>query len=156
MSIDSNIAIMRRFFEEVWNQGRFEIVLQVVAKTSIGTGLGEHGRTIRGPDEYLDFVRRIRGAFSGIKLKVEDAFGTGDKVALRWSANMMHTGDDLGVLATGRPVATTGISIVRFENGKILESWDSWDQAAMMQQIGAVAPHSAVILENPKDGDRLP
>ena len=154
MSVDSNVTTMSRFFEEVWNQGRFEIVHQVVAKTWIGTGLGEHGRTIRGPDEYLDFVRRIYGAFSGIKLKVEDAFGSGDKVAVRWSANMMHTGDNLGVPATRRPVAVTGISIVRFEEGKIRESWDSWDQAAMMQQIGAVPPHPAVILEKPKS-DRL-
>ena len=152
MSVERNIAVMRRFFEEVWNQGRFEIVDQVVAKDFIGIGEGEHGKAIRGPNEFLDFVRRIRGAFSEIKLKVEDTFGAGDKVALRWSAKMRHTGDDLGIPATGKSVAITGISIVRFEGDKILEAWDSWDQAAMMQQIGIVAPHTAVLLEEPAEG----
>jgi predicted ester cyclase len=39
--------------------------------------------------------------------------------------------------ATGKPVLLSGISIVRINNGKIVEGWDNWDQLGMLQQIGA-------------------
>ena len=101
-------------------------------------GQGLQGAITRGPRDFVPFVKRIRGAFPDIRLKVEDAFGEGDKVVVRWSADMTHQGDTLGVPATFRRVRVTGISVVRIAKGKIAEGWDNWDQLAMMQQIGAL------------------
>jgi predicted ester cyclase len=60
----------------------------------------------------------------------------GDKVCLRWSCSMRHTGDGLGVPATGRTVATTGISIMRVAEGKLIEGWQNWDMAGVLEAIG--------------------
>ena len=75
-----------------------------------------------------------------MKLKVEDAIAQGDKVLIRWSATMRHTGDGLGIAATNRPVVIGGMSLARVANGQLVEAWDQWDKLAMLQQIGAVSP----------------
>jgi predicted ester cyclase len=72
-----------------------------------------------------------------MKVTVEDAFGSRDKVVLRWSATMAHQGDQLGIAASGKPVRITGMTMVRIRDGKIVKGWDNWGQLAMMQQIGA-------------------
>lgn len=50
---------------------------------------------------------------------------------------MTHTGDTLGMPATGRTVHSRGITIARIVDGKIVEGWDNWDQLGMLEQIGA-------------------
>jgi steroid delta-isomerase-like uncharacterized protein len=92
------------------------------------------------------FVERIRSAFSDIKLTVEDAFGAQDKVVVRWSGAMTHTGDGLGIPGSGKSLRITGITIARILDGQIGEGWDNWDQFAMLQQIGAYKQPEAVIL----------
>jgi predicted ester cyclase len=44
----------------------------------------------------------------------------------------------MGVPATGKDVKITGISIDRFENGKVVEAWSNWDSLGMLQQLGVV------------------
>ncbi len=62
------------------------------------------------------------------------------KIAIRWSSTGTHQGELLGVPATGKPVNTTGNTILHLENGKITQEWVQWDKAALLQQIGASSP----------------
>ena len=141
MSADENIQLMRRWFQEVWNEGRIQTVHDLLHPDGIARVQRGAEAEIRGPKEFEKFVREIRGAFPDIKVKVEDIFaandGVNDKVVLRWSAIMTHTGDGLGIPASGRTVRSRGISIARIVDGKIVEGWDSWDQLGMLEQIGA-------------------
>ena len=136
MSAEENIQLMRRWFQEVWNEGRVQTVYELLSADGVATGQRGGDREIRGPEEFEKFMREIRGAFPDIQLKVEDVFGAGDKVVLRWSAIMTHTGDGLGLPASGRSVRSRGITIARFVDGKVVESWDNWDQLGMFEQIG--------------------
>jgi steroid delta-isomerase-like uncharacterized protein len=136
MSVEENVNLMRSWFQEVWNEGKLQTIHKLMAPDAVGFGQLEDGSAVHGPDEFLEFAKRIRGAFPDINVVVEDAFGAGDNVALRWSATMTHGGDHLGMPSTGKPVRITGISIARFADGKIIEGWDSWDQLAMLEQIG--------------------
>jgi len=137
MSVESNVALMRRWFDEVWNQGRAATVHELSDERAVGMGLAELGTETQGPAGFLEFLERIRGAFPDIRVKVEDAFGAGDRVAVRWSATMTHRGDHLGVPASHNPVTITGTTSVRVESGKIVHAWNNWDQLAMMEQIEA-------------------
>jgi len=74
-----------------------------------------------------------------VKVTVEDVFGADDKVVVRWSAAMTHTGDHLGIPATNKKVRITGITITRIENGKIVQGWDNWDHLALTRQLSAAA-----------------
>jgi steroid delta-isomerase-like uncharacterized protein len=140
MSVDENMQIVRRWFQEIWNEGRVETVHELFAAGGVACGQRSGAGEIRGPEEFVKFVQEIRGAFPDIQVKVEDIFGAGDKVVMRWSGTMTHTGDALGIPATGKAVRSNGITIARIENGKVVEGWDNWDQLGMLKQIGALPP----------------
>lgn len=133
-----NIALVRRWFEEVWNRGQLAVIHELMAPDAVGVGQGGAQVTIRGPHEFQVFVEKLRGAFPDIHVTIEDAFASGDKVAARWSATMTHRGGQLGIAATGKAVRITGISLVQIVNGKIVAGWDNWDEMAMMREIGAI------------------
>jgi steroid delta-isomerase-like uncharacterized protein len=135
MSVEENIVLMRRWFKEVWNEGRVQTIYDLMADNAIGVGQDQPGVEIHGPADFVALFNRIHGAFPDIKITLEDAFGADDKVVVRWSAVMTHTGDHLGIPATNKKVRVTGITIVRIEKGKIVEGWDNWDQLALMQQV---------------------
>ena len=66
-----------------------------------------------------------------------------DKVVSRVTYRGTHTGDLMGIPATGKPVTVSAIIIDKFSDGKIVESWRLFDQMAMMQQLGVIpAPGS--------------
>ena len=140
MSAEDNVRIMQRWFQEVWNEGRIETVYELFAPEAVAHGQESAEGELRGPQEFERFVQKIRGAFSDIHLTVEDVFATDDKGVLRWSGVMKHTGNALGMPASGQTVRLRGITVVRFANGKIVEGWDNWDQLGMLQQIGAFSP----------------
>ncbi len=57
----------------------------------------------------------------------------------RWSSRGTHRGEFRGIAPTGNEVRLTGIGIFRFsEGGKVVESWDNFDQLGMLQQLGAI------------------
>lgn len=146
MSVQDNIQLLIRWFNEVWNQGKLETVHELLSPDAIAIGQAGSGVTLRGPQDFVPFVEQIRAAFPDIKVEIEDAFGADDKVVLRWSAHMTHRGDALGTPATGKSVRLTGITIAQIVDGKIVAGWDNWDQLGMLQQIGAYAQPGTVAL----------
>ena len=140
MSAEENVQIMRRWFQEVWNEGRIETIHELFSPAGVAHGQESPEAELRGPTEFEAFVKKTRSAFPDMQLAVEDVFATGDKGVLRWSGVMKHTGDAMGMPASGRTVRLRGITLVRFADGKVVESWDNWDQLGMLQQIGAVSP----------------
>ena len=148
MSVEENVALMRRWFKEVWNEGKTQTIYELLSPDAIGIGQLEDGGQLRGPAEFLPLVERIRGAFPDINMVVEDAFGAEDKVVLRWSATMTHHGDHLGMPASGKRVRMTGITIARIADKKIIEGWDNWDQLGMLKQIGAYASPQTSLLKS--------
>ena len=145
MPVKENIALMRRWFQEVWNEGKIQTVHELFHPEGLATGQAGAEAQLHGPKEFVPFVQRIRGAFPDVKITIEDAFGARDKVVLRWSASMTHTGEGFGP-PTGKPVRLTGITIVRIAKGQVVEGWDNWDQLGMLEQIGAYKQPESVIL----------
>jgi|SRR5215467_8801659 len=137
MPIEENLGLMRRWFQEVWNEGRVQTVRDLLASNAVARGQRGAEAEIRGPEEFVKFVNEIRGSFSDMKLTIEDILAADDKVVVRWSAAMIHTGHVLGFPPSGKSVRIGGISIARIFNGKIVEGWDNWDQLGMLEQIGA-------------------
>jgi steroid delta-isomerase-like uncharacterized protein len=151
MSATENCALMRRWFEEVWNQGRMQTVTDLMDENATAFGQAGHETELQGPASFIAFAERFRRAFPDIKVTVEETFGDEECVAVRWSAKMTHTGDDLGIPATNRKAHVTGMTMARFKNGKVVSGWDNWDQLALLRQIGVVpeTPESAPVLIEP-------
>jgi steroid delta-isomerase-like uncharacterized protein len=146
MPVEENIQLLRRWFQEVWNEGKTQPIHDLLSPNAVAKGQSLDHSELHGPEEFVRFVEGIRATFSDIKVTVEDVFGTDDKVVVRWSLTMTHQGDSMGFPATGKTIQLTGITIARIENGKIVEGWDNWDKLGMFEQIGAYAPPGPVAL----------
>jgi steroid delta-isomerase-like uncharacterized protein len=135
---EANKSLVRRWFEEVWNQGREETIDELFAVSGVGYGLGDTEAALRGPAEFKPFVRNLRGGLPDIHMTIEDCIAEGDRVTVRITAEGTHKGGHLGVAPSGRRVHIEGIVVVRIENGQIVEGWNSWDQLGLLRQIGAL------------------
>ncbi|MBB1254152.1 ester cyclase [Streptomyces alkaliterrae] len=82
--------------------------------------------------ELRPFVEAMHPTFT-----VESQLAEGDLVCTRWTARGRHTGELLGLEATGREVVTAGQTIDRFRDGKVCESWFNWDLAGLLRDLGA-------------------
>jgi len=136
---DENVALARRWFEEVWNQKRSGTIRELLAPNCIAHGTSETGGDLYGPEGFLTLHARLIEAFPDIHIEVQDCFGTGDKIVVRWTATMHHLGNSLGMEATGAEVKIHGMGLARIVGGKVLETWDNWDKLGMFQQIETAA-----------------
>jgi steroid delta-isomerase-like uncharacterized protein len=136
---EQNKALIRRWFEEVWNKKRVEAIDEMFAVDGIAHGLNDDATgSIKGAAEFKPFHAVFCAAFPDIKVVVEDVIAEGDMIAARCSVHGKHTGNSLGIEASGAPVEFTGMTIVRIKDGKIVEAWNNFDFLAMNKQIGAI------------------
>jgi steroid delta-isomerase-like uncharacterized protein len=83
-------------------------------------------------------------AFSDLDRRIEDMFAEGDKVVARWSAEGTHDGDFQGLPPTGKYVVSSGITVFRIEDNRVVEEWSESDMIGLLQQVGALpAPADA-------------
>src|SRR5262249_21301855 len=129
-----NAALMRKWFEEVWNQRRDATVTELLADPCEGH---MEGGDVTGPRDFLVARAALLGAFPDLRVTVDGTIAEGDEVAIRWSATATHRGAHLGPKASGKPVSFRGISWVRFGNGKIVEGWDSWNLGKLLGEMSA-------------------
>jgi len=134
-----NAALTRRWFEEVWNKGRVEAIDEMFSPEGLAHGLAEGGGAMRGPAAFKAFHAQFRGAFPDMLVTVEDVLSEGDKTAARFSGQATHSGDHLGVPATGKRVTFTGMTFIRWKDGQIAEGWNNVDLAGLFKQIGLAA-----------------
>ena len=137
VSVEENKAVVRRWFEELFNAGNLEVADEIIAADHVN-----HDPTLpdipSGPEGQKQVVNLYRGAFTNAHISVEDQLAEGDRVVTRWTGSGTHQGEFMGVAPSGNQVTVTGISINRVSGGKIAESWTNYDALGMMQQIGAI------------------
>jgi steroid delta-isomerase-like uncharacterized protein len=137
-TLEANKALFRRWFEEVWNQGRPDAVAEMMAEDCVNHGLSEDGQPLRGAADFMPFHTKFREAFPGVEVVVEDLVAEGDKVAGRCSVRGEHVGDSLGFKATGTTAEFDGIAIAQVRDGKFVETWNNFDFMKMYKQLGAI------------------
>jgi steroid delta-isomerase-like uncharacterized protein len=134
---ERNKGLIKRWFEEVWNQGRGEVIDELLADDVVIHGLVDGaGNPVRGVEGFRDFHTQFRGAFPDLNVAVEDTIAEGDLVVARCSVSGQHRGDHLGFNATNAPVQFEGVAITRIANGKIVEAWNHFDFLEMNKQLG--------------------
>jgi steroid delta-isomerase-like uncharacterized protein len=132
---NENKALVVRWFEEVWNEGRAEAIDELLAPNAIVHGLRPDAQSA---DQFKQFYASFRQAFPDISIAVDDMVAEGDIVAARFSARGTHRADTLGFAPTNRPARFTGMVFIRVEKGKLAEGWNCFDQLGMMTQLGMV------------------
>jgi steroid delta-isomerase-like uncharacterized protein len=134
---EHNKAIVRRLFAELWNNGNLSVADEIFAPT-----YAHHDASTpdfgKGPDSEKRRASLYRNAFPDIHLTIEDVIAEGETVMTRWSCRGTHKGDLNGIAPTGKHITTSGVTIARVSNGKIVEGYVNWDALGMMQQLGVV------------------
>ncbi len=131
-----NKAIVRRLYEEVWNKRRVELVDELMSPSHAmhDNHLPDSGV---GPEAYKRNVARFVAGFPDLRFTVEDMLVENDKVAVGWTISGTHKGEFRGISPTGRKVSVEGITINHIADGKIMDSYVSWDALGLLQQLGA-------------------
>jgi len=128
---EDNQALVRRFLEEVINQGKLAVIDEVVASDYVGHGIG--APEVKGSEGLKQRLTLLRTAFPDVHITVDDMVAAGDKVATRTTFHGTHKGEYLGIAPTGKTITAPGIGIMRIANGKIQENWLA---GTLLQQLG--------------------
>ena len=134
MSQQDNIKLQQQFGEAV-NSGNLSALRDIVAPGAVDHDPAPDQGT--GPEGFIKFFTMLRSAFPDLKIVVEHMVADEENVAFAYTVTGTHSGDFLGVPATGRQIKARGMQITRFENGKQVERWGSSDELGILQQIGA-------------------
>jgi steroid delta-isomerase-like uncharacterized protein len=138
MSAESNKAQSRRFFEEVFTKGKMDAITEIFAANHVNHGPGTLQDLPDGPEGVRQVVSFYRKAFPDTQFTIDEQVAEGDRVVTRWTVHGTQKGEMPGIPVTGRPATVTGVTVDRFVNGKIVESWGIFDQMGMLQQLGVV------------------
>lgn len=136
MPAEESKAVIRRAYEEIWNQRNVEVVDEIVAEDFLNYAAPPDRQ--RGRQGLKDVVRMFESAFPDFRYEVEDVIAEGEKVVVRDVFRGTHEGDFLGIPATGNRVTMEAIHIYRLSGGRLAEHWVARDDLGMMRQLGAI------------------
>lgn len=117
--VNQNKALMRRVYEEMWNQRRPALAVEIFAQ----------------PAGVERFVSQFLESFPDLQHTVEEMISEHDRVAVRFSASGIHTGQWMQFLPTGKTIRYTGVTIARIAENKIVEHQTWWDKASLIEQV---------------------
>jgi steroid delta-isomerase-like uncharacterized protein len=136
-----NIATSKRGLEEAFNRGNLTVIDEDTTEDFVTHDplAGEQDR-----ESSKQSIAGYRQAFPDLHITIDEIFDAGDKVVMRWTAQGTFENELMGLKPTnelGNPV--NGITIDRFEGGKIAESWTQWDTLTFMRDVGAIPQGAA-------------
>ena len=112
---------VRLFVEAVWNEGRLELIDELVAANYVGR-VPRIERGVHGPQGVRRLVSSARRAHPDLYVKIDDQIAEGDRVATRWRATTNAPVARATTALTGRTPYYAGISIIRLLAGKQVDS----------------------------------
>jgi predicted ester cyclase len=94
-------------------------------------------RSGTGADGWKASIAHLRSVFTDLTVTIEDIVISGDMAAVRSVTQGVHTGELLGIPATGRRVEFRAADFHRIEAGRIVQTWHLEDYFSLLSQLGA-------------------
>ena len=130
---------VRLFIETVLNEGRLELVDELIADDFVGhLPCAEPDTT--GPAGVRQFVSSRRRAHPGLYVKVEDQIAEDDRVVTRWRATVPAREAPAPLAPAGRAACCAGISVTRLLAGKQVDSYTECAILAARSALASLAP----------------
>ena len=136
MSADEtqNKITSRRYFEEVWNDGKFAVLNDLLAPNYV-----DHMSSWPiGPEGVRQEMSMYRKAVPDLRFSVEDVVAENDKVVIRVTATGTQQGDLPRIPAAGKQFTLSGMVMFRFEGRRAVEAWMQFDFLSLYRQLGAI------------------
>jgi steroid delta-isomerase-like uncharacterized protein len=131
---EQNKEIVKRYWE-AWGKGDFEAFKELLAPNYVYYFPSRSTKPI-SREESIEFGKMMHNAFPDVTFSIEEMIAVGDKVISRFIFRGTHEGESQGIPATGNKIEVSGITIMRIENGKVVEEREEYDTLGEMQQLG--------------------
>lgn len=129
----ANAALMRRYYDEVFNRRNLGFLRAHLHPEVVGHGPGADD-VVHGAEEVVAFSAYVYEVYDDYRLTVDDVVAEGDRVVVRGSVTALHR-------PTGRRVRFFGITIYRLEDGRVREYWRAYDRHDLYdRQLGRWRP----------------
>jgi predicted ester cyclase len=120
-----------------WNAGDLDGYLGLYDRSVLLYGYADHPLRF---DEVRGFYEGIWAAVDSPTITVHEVAEADDTLWVRATMSGTHSGEMMGVPATGRPIAQPVMTSLRFVDGRCVERHSVADMLAVMFQIGALVP----------------
>ena len=130
--------LAQRWFEEIWNRKNSGVIHEMMHPEGVGR---TEGGAITGPGDFEQqmFVP-LNAAFPDLSVTLDGIISEGDDAVVRWTATGTNAGELLGIKATGRRLNFSGMTWLRFSEGRIVEGWDRWNLHGLLGLLQQGAP----------------
>ncbi len=116
----------------MWSEGRLDLVDELFDRSF------KSHTSPPGMDDFeaqKPMMQQFISAFSAMQFEHPHVVADGDIVFFHFQGHGRHTGDFMGIPATGKHVCMSGVSVARMRDGKIVESWDYFDMMGLVMQL---------------------
>jgi predicted ester cyclase len=126
------VTIGGRVIEEGWNQGRLEVIDELVDPRYVRhTFFGD----MHGPEAFKERISMMRSAVSGFHTEIHEIVVHGSSGFCHYTVTGQHTGELLGNPPTGNDIEFGGAVLVHYAGGKLIEEWEYVDTARVLAQF---------------------
>ena len=134
-TLEEHKRVVRRFIHEIFLKRDFDAV-----DVLLTDDFTPHtwGPMPPGRDGLKEAITRVSAGLSDARMTVEDVIAEGDRVAVRLTSSAQHTGEFMGMPASGKRYEIGEIHIFRLRDGRVAEHWHQADLLGMMRQLGAM------------------
>lgn len=123
--------LVTRFFIEGYTNKNYDVIMECLAEDYY-----DHSpASARSNADAVGILKIVEGQFSELKVEMLDIFAEDGMVATRVLYDGIHTGECMGVPATGKRITFEALENFKVENGKITESWGYWPDKEIEQKL---------------------
>lgn len=140
--LDANKELARRFVAAI-NTTDWDALDEIVTEDFRRHCQATPDVQVRSREEFKQLLESFLVSIPDQRMTIEMLVAEGDKVAGYGTYAGTQTGPMDGFPATGRPVETKFMTILRIEEDRVAELWVEWDNLSMLTQLGLFSPPAA-------------
>jgi predicted ester cyclase len=138
MSPDENKALVRRFYDAIWNRGDLTVIDELIS-VDFQHSNESHDGPFRGPKGLKGHIAETRQIFSDTQITFVEQLAEGDRVVTRYVLKGTQTGAIGSLAPTRRQAECDCVSIIRIVNGQIVDEWGISDKLTILKQLGVLS-----------------
>lgn len=138
MSTQDNKLIVRGEFEEIWNQGKLDLIGTYFSSNFLNFG------SLCPLDRVRQIVEAWRTAFPDLHFAIDAQIAEGDQVLSHCTLSGTHLGPFMhprlwSLPPTGKRFSVKHMHLHRLRDGQFVEHWAVREDLGMLQQLGIVS-----------------
>jgi predicted ester cyclase len=131
----NDAGLVHRVIDEIWNAGDLDLADELFGASYVNHG-GLIPDLLSGPEGVKFSVAMYRRAFPDLQISANSLQTIGGMVAVRWTAQGASPSGPGRRTIGGRAGSLTGETRISVADGRIVESWTSWDSAKVLAELG--------------------